>query len=68
MSESAATIWAAIIGVMGLILVSLVSGILVWMFAIVRKITDIEGRIRGIGQQLREVPKRRTDHENSNRD
>jgi hypothetical protein len=68
MSESAATIWAAIIGVLGLILVSLVSGMLAWMFFIVRKVSDIENRVRGIGQQLREVPKRRTDHENSNRD
>jgi hypothetical protein len=65
MSEQAATIWAAIILVVGSILIALVSGMLAWMFFVVRRISEIETRVRGIGQQLRLVPKRSTDRGNN---
>jgi len=58
---------AAIIAVIGAILIAVVSGMLVWMFAIVRRIERLDGRVTGVGQQLREVPKRRTDRENNGR-
>jgi hypothetical protein len=59
MSPQFASILAAFIGVAGLA----IGGMLSWMFAISRRVDKNEERVRGVAQQLREVPKRKSDHQ-----
>lgn len=61
MSEQTAIIVGAIIGLIGIILIALVSGLLTWMFAIVARINKLEERVVGLSQLLRGVPKRSSD-------